>query len=132
MRWLSSRRPLRFSSAPSNQVLSWQHFRPGGRYGDLPAAFRLAGILRDNNIERVVVMQSQDIHLASLASYFLPAAKIVFYQQMDSRHNKRDVWHRWIFSKLSLWITLTNSMRKNVLSCTRMAGAKVKVVPLGT
>jgi glycosyltransferase involved in cell wall biosynthesis len=105
---------------------------PRWKYGDLPAAFRLAGILRDNNIERVVVMQSQDIHLASLASYFSPAAKIVFYQQMDSRHNKRDVWHRWIFSKLSLWITLTNSMRENVLSCTRMAGAKVKVVPLGT
>jgi len=105
---------------------------PRWKYGDIPAAHRLAGILRDNNIERVVLMQSQDIHLASLAAYFWPSAKLVFYQQMDSRHNKRDFWHTWIFSKLSLWITLTHGMRENVLSCTRMAGGKVKVVPLGT
>jgi D-inositol-3-phosphate glycosyltransferase len=105
---------------------------PRWKYGDIPAALRLAGILRDHDIDRVVLMQSQDIHLASLASYFLPAAKLVFYQQMDSRHNKRDLWHTWIFSKLSLWITLTHGMRENVLSCTRMASAKVKVVPLGT
>ncbi len=105
---------------------------PRWKYGDIPAAIRLAEILRDNNIERVVLMQSQDIHLASLAAYFFPNARLIFYQQMDSRHNKRDLLHTWIFSKLSLWITLTNGMRENVLSCTRMAGAKVKVVPLGT
>ena len=105
---------------------------PRWKYGDIPVALHLAGILRDNNIERVVLMQSQDIHLASLASYFSPSAKLVFYQQMDSRHNKRDFWHTWIFSTLSLWITLTRGMRENVLACTRMAGKKVKVVPLGT
>jgi len=105
---------------------------PRWKYGDIPAALRLAGILRDNNIERVVLMQSQDIHLASFAANFSPSAKLVFYQQMDSRHNKRDFWHTWIFSKLSLWITLTYGMRENVLSCTRMSGTKVRVVPLGT
>ncbi len=105
---------------------------PRWKYGDIPAAFHLAEILQDKNIDRVVLMQSQDIHLASLAVYFSRSAKLIFYQQMDSRHNKRDFWHTWIFSKLSLWITLTNGMRENVLACTRMAGAKVKVVPLGT
>ena len=77
-------------------------------------------------------MQSHDIHLASLAAYFLPGLKLVFYQQMDSRHNKRDLWHTWVFSKLCLWITLTQGMRENVLACTRMSGEKVKVVSLGT
>jgi len=105
---------------------------PRWKYGDVSAARRLARILKDNKIGIVVLMQSHDIHLASLASYFLPALKIVFYQQMDSRHNKRDLFHTWTFSKLSLWITLTQSMRENVLECTRLAGAKVKVVPLGT
>ena len=105
---------------------------PRWKYGDIPAAFRLAGILRDNNIERVVLMQSQDIHLASLASYFSPAAKLYFISRWTHGTTNVTSGTRWIFSKLSLWITLTNSMRKNVLSCTRMAGAKVKVVPLGT
>ena len=91
---------------------------PNWKYGDFLTARRLARILQDNKIDIVVLMQSHDIHLASLAAFFLPGLKIVFYQQMDSRHNKRDLFHTWIFSKLSLWITLTQSMRENVLECT--------------
>ncbi len=105
---------------------------PRWKYGDVAAARQLAGILKKNRIEIAVVMQSHDIHIASLAALFFPEVKLVFYQQMDSQHNKRDLLHTWIFSKLSLWITLTNGMRENVLACTRMASTKVKVVPLGT
>ena len=34
---------------------------PRWKYGDIPAALRLAEILKNNGIERVVLMQSQDI-----------------------------------------------------------------------
>ncbi|MGA7160200.1 MAG: glycosyltransferase family 4 protein [Bacteroidota bacterium] len=105
---------------------------PRWKYGDIPTALRLAKLLKENRIAKVVLMQSQDIHLASLAAYYSPGVKLIFYQQMDSRHNKRDFWHTWIFSKLSLWITLTHGMKNNVLFSTRMPEAKVKVVPLGT
>jgi len=105
---------------------------PRWRYGDIFAARKLAGILKEHKIGLVVMMQSQDIHLAALAAYLFPSPKLVFYQQMDSRHNKRDLWHRWIFSRLSLWITLTNTMKDNALATTPMKSAKVKVVPLGT
>ena len=105
---------------------------PRWKYGDVQASFHLAGILKEHHIERVVLMQSQDIHFASIASFIWPGAKLVFYQQMDSRHNKRDLWHTWFFSKLSLWITLTRGMMENVVSFTRVSRAKVRVVPLGT
>jgi glycosyltransferase involved in cell wall biosynthesis len=105
---------------------------PAWRYGDLLSAGRLAGILKDHRIDTVILMQSHDIHLASLAVHRLPGVRLVFYQQMDSRHDKRDFLHTWIFSKLSLWITLTQGMRDNVLSFTRMPAEKVAVVPLGT
>ncbi len=49
---------------------------PRWKYGDIPAAFHLAKILQDKNIDRVVLMQSQDIHLASLAAYFSRLGKI--------------------------------------------------------
>ena len=78
-----------------------------------------------------MLMQSQDIHLATLATQFSPHVKLVFYQQMNSRHNKRDLLHTWIYSKLSLWISLTQSMKEDVLTFTRMPRDKVKVVPLG-
>ena len=105
---------------------------PAWKYGDILLANRLAGVLRKHSIDVVILMQSHDIHLASLASYLLPDLRLVFYQQMDSRHDKRDFLHSWFFSKLSLWITLTQRMKENVLAFTRMPAGKVKVVPLGT
>ena len=50
---------------------------------------------------------------------------------MNSQHNKRDIIHTWIYSKLALWISLTQSMKKDVLAFTRMSPDKVKVVTLG-
>ena len=77
-------------------------------------------------------MQSKDIHLAVIASMITPQVKLVFYQQMNSHYNKRDFIHSWLYSKLSLWISLTQRMKEDVLSYTCMARDKVQVVPLGT
>jgi len=105
---------------------------PHWKYGDISAARHLARVLRDQQIELVLLMRSCDIHLAAIASMITPQVKLVFYQQMNSRYDKRDLIHTWIYSKLSLWISLTQSMKKDVLSYTRMPQEKVKVVPLGT
>ncbi len=105
---------------------------PRWKYGDFSVALRLARTLKENGIDTVILMRSQDIHLASLAKKFFSGLKLVFYQQMDSRHNKRDLFHTWIYSKLSLWISLTQSMKKNVVECTRMPSEKVRVILLGT
>ena len=104
---------------------------PHLKYGDISTALHLARVLKDQQIELVLLMQSRDIHLAAIASVITPQVKLVFYQQMNSRYNKRDFIHTWIYSKLSLWISLTQSMKEDVLSYTRMPREKVKVVPLG-
>jgi D-inositol-3-phosphate glycosyltransferase len=105
---------------------------PRWKYGDISAALHLARVLRDQQVELVLLMQSCDIHLASIASLIHPQAKLVFYQQMNSHYDKRDFFHTWVYSKLSLWISLTQSMKEDVLSYTRVPREKVKVVPLGT
>jgi D-inositol-3-phosphate glycosyltransferase len=104
---------------------------PRWKYGDLSAAIRLARALKKNRIDLVLLMQSQDIHLAALASLFSIPSRFVFYQQMQSRFNKRGVVHSWMYSKLSLWLTLTQAMKKDVLECTRVPEEKIRVVPLG-
>jgi glycosyltransferase involved in cell wall biosynthesis len=105
---------------------------PRWKYGDISAAFHLARVLKDQKIELVLLMQSKDIHLAAVASMITPQVKLVFYQQMNSRYNKRDFIHSWLYSKLSLWISLTQRMKEDVLSYTRVPRDKVKVLPLGT
>jgi len=122
--------PLEQRALGSN--LSVVSITPHWKYGDISAALRLARVLKFERIDLVLLMQSSDIHLAAIASLITPRVKLVFYQQMNSRYNKRDFIHTWIYSKLSLWISLTQSMKKDVLSYTRMPQEKVTVVPLGT
>jgi D-inositol-3-phosphate glycosyltransferase len=104
---------------------------PHWKYGDVIAALQLATVLKEQQIELVLLMQSKDIHLAALASMTISQVKLVFYQQMNSRYNKRDFIHSWMYSKLSLWISLTQSMKEDVISYTSVPCEKVKVVPLG-
>jgi len=65
------------------------------------------------------------------SKFAYPAVKLVYYQQMQSTVDKRDALHTWMYSKLSLWISLTNRMKEEVLKHTRVPERLVKVVPLG-
>lgn len=102
------------------------------KYFDLTAAVKFSRLLKHERVDVAMLMRSQDINLASIAKLFYPSVKLVFYQQMRSQHDKRDMLHTWIYSKLSLWISLTQGMKEDVLDFTRMPREKVTVVPLGT
>jgi glycosyltransferase involved in cell wall biosynthesis len=82
-------------------------------------------------VEIAVVMQSKDINVVVASKLAYPGIKVVYYQQMQSTVDKRDALHTWMYSKLSLWISLTNRMKTEVLAHTRVPEHLVKVVPLG-
>jgi glycosyltransferase involved in cell wall biosynthesis len=105
---------------------------PRWKYGDFATSIQLGRVLKERAIDLVILMQSKDIHLAAMASLFSPNSKLIFYQQMQSGYNKRDLFHSLIYSRLSLWLTLTESTKKDVLNYTRMSEEKVIVLPLGT
>jgi D-inositol-3-phosphate glycosyltransferase len=107
-------------------------FSPRWKYGDFSTLIALIRVLKSHQIDILMLMQSKDIHLAAVASMFVRQLKLVYYQQMNSRYNKRDLLHTWVYSKLALWISLTQSMRNDVLTFTHMPREKVKVVALGT
>ncbi|MGE5315834.1 MAG: glycosyltransferase family 4 protein [Acidobacteriota bacterium] len=107
-------------------------FMPRLKYFDCAAALKLFRFLRERRIDTAILMRSQDINIAAMAKLFAPSVRLIFYQQMASGHNKRDVLHTWIYSKLSLWLSLTQHMQNEMLSCTRLPREKAHVVPLGT
>ena len=106
-------------------------FSPRIKYGDFLTSMRLARLMKSRKIDVVIVMQSKDINVVAASKLFHPRTKLVFYQQMQSRVNKRDVLHTWMYSKLSLWISLTNRMKQEVLESTKMPEGLIRVVPLG-
>lgn len=108
-----------------------EYLKPRIKYGDLLASRKLARILSQRGVEIAVVMQSKDIHVAVASKLAYPGVKLVFYQQMQFAIDKRDALHTWMYSRLSLWISLTQRMREEVLEHTRVPDHLVKVVPLG-
>lgn len=102
------------------------------KYGNIHSLKLLNEIIRKYRIDLLLIMQSKDIFLAAFASVFHPSLTLVYYQQMDTRHNKRDFFHSWAYAKLSHWFTLTTMMKENVLFSTRMPESKISVLPLGT
>lgn len=102
------------------------------KYGDLAGSLRLARILRSHKIDIVIMMQSKEMSVVTIAHKMYAPAKIVFYQEMQSGINKRDVLHTWMYSHLSLWITLTHKMKQDVLAFTRMNEERIRVIPIGS
>jgi glycosyltransferase involved in cell wall biosynthesis len=108
-----------------------EHLAPRIKYGDVVAARSLAAYFRAHQTTIAILMRSQDIHLAVIAQKFYPPVQLTFYQQMQSGIDKRDLLHRWTYSHLSLWLTLTERMRTDVLRYTTMPFGRVAVAPLG-
>jgi len=102
------------------------------KYGDVAASIHLARILRSNHIDVVVIMQSKDMSIVTVAHLLYPYAKLVFYQEMQFGINKRDILHSWMYSHLSLWITLTTKMKQEVHEHTRMPQERISIIPIGT
>jgi glycosyltransferase involved in cell wall biosynthesis len=102
------------------------------KYGDVSASIHLARILRSHRIDVVVIMQSKDMSIVTVAHLLYPYAKLVFYQEMQFGINKRDILHTWMYSHLSLWITLTKKMKQEVIVHTRMPQERISVIPIGT
>lgn len=108
-----------------------EFLKPRLKYGDLWASVRLARILKSHHIEIAVVMQSKDINIVAVTKLAYPQLRLVFYQQMQSQVSKRDIFHTWIYSKLSLWISLTRRMKQEVVKHTRVPEELIRVIPLG-
>jgi D-inositol-3-phosphate glycosyltransferase len=121
--------PLAEQAAKYN--LQAEYLRPALKYGDLLASWKLAGILSSYEIDIALIMQSRDINIVAAAKFACPSIRLVYYQQMQSRANKRDAIHSWMYSKLSLWISLTNQMKEDVLRYTRVTEEMIRVIPLG-
>jgi glycosyltransferase involved in cell wall biosynthesis len=102
------------------------------KYGDIAASIRLARIFKSHKIDVAIVMQSKDISIVTVAQVLFSNTKLVFYQEMQSGIDKRDILHSWMYSKLALWITLTNRMKQDVIKHTRVPADRINVNPIGT
>jgi len=119
------------SQACEKHGISIEEMNPLMKYLDLPTALRLQRSFKEGQVDICVIGLSKNISTAVLAKKLSPRVRLVYFQQMQFGHDKKDLFHRWIYAHLYRWITLTNSMRVSALRNTTVPDEKIRVIPFG-
>lgn len=113
------------------QGIQHEAITPRLRYLDFLAATKLAQCLVEHDIDIVLIGLSRDISTCIIATKIAQRAKLVFIQQMQFDHPKKDLFHRWTYGGIERWLTLTHQMRESVIRNTTINPKDVIVFPFG-
>ncbi len=95
-------------------------------------SYKLSRFLDSHSIDLCIVPKSNLLGTAVLAKKLSKRKpKIIFYQQMQSGINKKDIYHNWIYKNLDGVIVLTKAMKKMLEETTNIEPSKVFVCPYG-
>lgn len=94
------------------------------------SALKLARIIDEKGIDAIHIHWGRDLSLASLAKWFSKKKpRLVYTRQMQITRNKNDFYHRFIYSQIDVFITITKVLAKLARSFLSEVD-KHKVVPL--
>jgi len=102
--------------------------KPVFKYLDILSAFKAKSLLKNKNIDVIHTHISKDLSTAVLIKKMLQKGKIVFTQHMDSRHKKKDFFHKWIYKNIDFVASITDSMRQNHLKFTPITEDKITTI----
>ena len=99
---------------------------------DVPAAGRLAGVLRAFGTRALLISRNGDLGLAVLCKrLFLPNLPLVYQQHMQLGLAKRGLVHTLRYRALAAWLAPLPGLARQVLEKTRLPADRLHVVPLG-
>ena len=101
---------------------------PQLKYLDFIIAYEIKTKLHKKQIDIIHVHESKDLSTAILLKIFLKTPKIVFSQQMDSRYNKKDLFHRWIYKNIDQVVCMTENMKLNHLAHTPVKESQISTI----
>ena len=106
-------------------------FRPAVDYLCPVTAVKLAHLFRKHSITAIHLHRTQDLGTELLAADLAGVGKRVFTLQMESSRRKRDIYHRWAYSRLTKVLTITERMRKLVIKNVAVDPEKVETLYYG-
>ena len=94
------------------------------------SALKLAGIIDRYDIDVIHMHWGRDLSVAALAKWFSKKKpRLVYTRQMQITRNKDDIYHRFLYKQVDVFITITKVLAKLARSFLSEAD-KHKVVPL--
>lgn len=100
-------------------------------YFDPFASLRMARLFKRNHVNALHIHRTQDLGVPLLATCISSVPVRLLTLRMESKRLKKDIYHRWIYSRLSVVLTLTDRMRRLVQSNVAVDQGKVLVLPNG-
>lgn len=101
--------------------------KPLLKYLDFISAIKIRNSIKEK-IDIIHVHQSRDLSTAILLKMLCKDSKLVYSQQMDSRFNKKDLYHKWIYKNIDYVVTMTDDMRTNHINNTPVSPDLIKTV----
>lgn len=100
--------------------------RPRGWFWTLKTAWQLANFFETSKIDIAHVHFAKDLPVVVLAKVLSKQkVDLVHTRQMEMPGNKKDLYHRWLYSHVDLMICITDKLRKDVLERTALPPSKV-------
>lgn len=113
-----------------NTDLPVSYLDKGFKVLPLFSALKLAGIIDRCDIDVIHMHWGRDLSVAALAKWFSKKKpRLVYTRQMQITRNKDDIYHRFLYKQVDVFITITKVLAKLARSFLSEAD-KHKVVPL--
>ena len=107
------------------------HYTYKGKHLNFRAARRLAKLLDKAQIPTLMIGHYTQFYIGMLSRHFSrQRLKTVYLQQMQMKHRKKDLYHRYFYKRIDGWIVPLELLKKQLLANVRIAADKVHVIPL--
>jgi glycosyltransferase involved in cell wall biosynthesis len=102
------------------------------KYYDFLAAWKLARLVKDENISHLLIRDTKDISVAVLAKRLLAGKlHVSYFMAMQIGVAKRDILHTIRYRGLDVWSCPLEGLAEQVRKFTRMPHERIKVIPDG-
>lgn len=101
------------------------------KYFDLLSAWKLAFRLATIGCKNVITTYHPDLSLLANTKFFNPKINLIHQQHMHIGRKKKDIFHRFRYSKINYWVSPLNLLADDVVRLSTITRDKIKIIPLG-
>lgn len=102
------------------------------RFGDFAGVRTLTQAVEADQVEHLIVHQSQDFFLTTLTRKMArPRINLIFSQHMHIGKNKRDLYHSWLYRQFDHVVTPINWLADRIREKTVVPEHRIKIIPRG-
>ena len=103
-----------------------------GFFNSISNFFRIRRYIINNNIDWIHVSWTKDLLLGVFLKIFTPRdIKLVFYRQMKLTRNKTSLYHRFIYSKVDLYLVITKKLYDEACKCLPLNKSIIHILSYG-